>query len=331
MDAFVMLQELLEEDQFELIFQEKEAENKAKNEAVSGKDNRENIRLVYLMNDAAESFLVFENSKMTGVYQKDYEGALEHSLSRDGDRYVLTVRQGDTVVTLFFEDLSLEVHLFDYGELGHFWVKGYEYLRQLEYRIAILRDKCEYLGEEFCTPLEKKLASLAYFPPLNYCCYPAVPRKYIVPKSAPWELSEEAVSVMKELAEAVQDRKMKWILGVYQRHPYPFLARYIAWLLHRNAHGKLVDFLAEELKKAASVYPKRSFGKGADEEYARLIKEVQERQKVLKSQGKDSVLLWEEPFVTAQDDVQFQVHLMIWKKSFGNRKTEVETYRLSQE
>lgn len=51
--------------------------------------------------------------------------------------------------TLFFSRLSLEVHLFDYGKTGHFWVDGYEYLRQIEFRIAILRDKLEYLGEAF--------------------------------------------------------------------------------------------------------------------------------------------------------------------------------------
>ena len=61
MDAFVMLQELLEQEQFELIFPEK---------------NGQNIRLVYLMNDAAESFLVFHDAELTGTYQKEYGGKL---------------------------------------------------------------------------------------------------------------------------------------------------------------------------------------------------------------------------------------------------------------
>ena len=43
MDAFVMLQELLEQEQFELIFPER---------SISGQPD---IRLVYLMNDAVES------------------------------------------------------------------------------------------------------------------------------------------------------------------------------------------------------------------------------------------------------------------------------------
>ena len=124
-----MLQELLEQNQFELLIPE---EPEAKD-----------IRLVYLMNDAAESFLIFRNACMTGIYKSEYEGELEFSLSHDEKReeYILSVWQGDSVVTILFPRLELEVHLYNYGGIAHFWVPGYEYLRQLEYRIAILRDK----------------------------------------------------------------------------------------------------------------------------------------------------------------------------------------------
>ena len=155
LNPFEMLEELLWQDQFELIFPENEKQSE--------------LRLVYLMNDAVESFLVFINAKMTGQYQPDYEGELEAELSKedteDGCIYVLVVHQGDSVVTLFFEDLKVETHLYRYGDLGHFWVKGYEYLRQLEYRIAILHTKCEYLGADAAGEEEQKLADLVHFPP----------------------------------------------------------------------------------------------------------------------------------------------------------------------
>ena len=149
--ALEMLEELLEQDQFELLLPE--------------------YKLVYMMNDAVESFLVFHGARMTGIYQDDYEGPLDASVTYENGEYVLVVHQDDSVVTLFYQSLSVEVHLYNYGEIGHFWVEGYEYLRQLEYRIAILRDKLEYLGPEFCTPTEQKLAMSEQFPPLNYCCY----------------------------------------------------------------------------------------------------------------------------------------------------------------
>ena len=105
LNPFEMLEELLWQDQFELIFPENEKQSE--------------LRLVYLMNDAVESFLVFINAKMTGQYQPDYEGELEAELSKedteDGCIYVLVVHQGDSVVTLFFEDLKVETHLYRSG------------------------------------------------------------------------------------------------------------------------------------------------------------------------------------------------------------------------
>lgn len=136
-DELDKLNTLLSQNQFELL---------VPNTAVASKQNSD-IRLVYLMNDAVESFLVFKEAAFTGTYLEDYEGELEAQLDESEGRYVLAVYQGDAVCTLFFQDLTLEVHLYDYSGTGHFWVKGYEYLRQLEYRIAILRDKREYLAE----------------------------------------------------------------------------------------------------------------------------------------------------------------------------------------
>lgn len=174
------------------------------------------IWLVYLMNDAAESFLVFHDAELTGTYQKEYEGEIDAALEKDGEQYVLIVRQKETVCTLFFSRLSLEVHLFDYGKTGHFWVDGYEYLRQIEFRIAILRDKLEYLGEAFCTEEEMRLASLANFPPLNFCCYPAVPDQYLVPSCPWWEATEEAITEMKKLASEAGDKVLLRYLALYE-------------------------------------------------------------------------------------------------------------------
>ena len=109
MDAFEMLQELLAQGQFELILPE----------AFETAKLMDKLRLVYLMNDAVESFLVFHQVKMTGSYQSDYEGELDASLQKDGDGYVLSVWQGECVVTLFFKQLELEVHLYEYLSLIH--------------------------------------------------------------------------------------------------------------------------------------------------------------------------------------------------------------------
>ena len=308
-DTFEMLQELLEQEQFELLMEE---------------PGSADLRLVYLMNDAVESFLILREARLTGSYIKDYQGPLKSSLSQEDGQFVLVVWQGENAVTIFFKDLDLEVHLYNYGEIGHFWVQGDEYLRQLEYRIAIARDKLEYLGEEFCTENERKLVQLADFPPLNYCCYPAVPEKYIVPKEDPWALTEEALQVMLEIAEEAGDRNLVKSLKHYGKHPGKTRAQYIAKLLHQGYHGATVDLLTEKIKKEASTYPNRSFGKEGDEKLGRLLDKAKHLQEELKKQGIRSDILREEPFTTAKDSLDFQVFLMLWKDGIFHRTVEVK-------
>lgn len=305
------LVQLLEQNQFELIFTEQD------------------IRLVYLMNDAVESFLVFQNVRMTGEYKDDYEGELDATLEKQGQKYVLIVHQGDTVVTLFFENLIQENHFYEYGTIAHFWVKKYEYLRQLEYRLAILRDKYDYLGEKSCNEKEKQLAQLVDFPPLNYCCYPAVPAKYIVPRENPWEPSEDALMVMEELVERAGDRFLKIVLKLYRKYPIPFLAKRIGNMLHRNRHSKVVDLIDREIQEASKKYPCRYFGRDIELKVHQTMNAVKERQNQLKEKGQQSVILREEPFTTAQDSIAYKIYLMIWKQGILNRKVVIEEYPVS--
>ena len=79
------LNTLLSQNQFELL---------VPNTAVASQQTRD-IRLVYLMNDAVESFLVFKEAALTGTYLEDYEGELEAQLDESEGRYVLSV--GDTL------------------------------------------------------------------------------------------------------------------------------------------------------------------------------------------------------------------------------------------
>ena len=318
-EVFQKLAGLLGEDQFELVPAEE----------VPGKlsyvKNGE-IRLVYLMNDAVESFLVFGNARMTGVYKPDYEGELLADLSRQGREYILVVHQDDTVVTLFFETLTLEKYLYDYSQIGHFWVPGYEYLRQLEYRLAILRDKYDYIGGDSCNALEEKLAVLVEFPPLNYCCYPAVPEKYIVPREDPWVPSEEAIAVMEAIAEQAGDRAFLRWLGLYRKIPFKCVARKLAAMLHRTKHIRVTEILSGKLQEACAKYGSRSFGKESDDLQEALMEKAREKQAELQVQGIEAEILREEPFTTARDSLGLKVYLMEWKK--GRKDCTVEIHEM---
>lgn len=317
MNAYRMLEILIQQNQFELL--------KGKDEFHTPQD----IRLVYLMNDAVECFLAFRNARITGDYLAEYEGELETHLDRREERSALVVHQGHNVFTLFFEKLESEYHLYDYGQIGHFWVKGYEYLRQLEYRIAILWDKYKYMGEDCCNEEEQKLAWLAKFPPLNFTCYPSVPPQYLPDREDGWVLAEEAWEVMMELAKEAGDHSLQRALERYRKHPGKWMAKHVARLLHRKSHAKTVDLLAEKLKTVASAYPDRSFGQERDTKYGIAMKAALEGQKVLAEKGIQSVVLREEPFVEAADTLDFKAHLMIWMPGIINRKTEIRTFTFS--
>ena len=304
-DTFYKLAELLEQDQFEL-------------------HRKQDISLVYLMNDAVESFLVFHNATITGQYKSEYEGGLLAVLDKKEEEYVLVVHQGDSVITLFFEDLLQQNNLYNYGDLGHFWVKGYEYLRLLEYRLAILRDKCDYLDIDCSTPEERKLAALVEFPPLNYCCYPAVPEKYIVPRQNPWQPSDEAIDLMIEIAKEAGDKLFVHILSYYKKDNSKLMSRFIARMLHRKKHIKIVRILTKKLQKAASIYPVRSFGIENDIQIQKCLEKAKQKKQELKEKGIKADIIREEPFVEAQDSVQYKIYLMKWKQQRGNYTTEIE-------
>ncbi|MDD7389614.1 MAG: DUF3878 family protein [Lachnospiraceae bacterium] len=332
-DEYEKLKLLISEGQFELIFPEFTEMDSSESENC--------IRLVYLMNDAAESFLVFHEAVLTGEYQPDFQGELQADLKKNGERFALIVYQGEQVFTLFFQNLTLETHLFNYGKTGHFWVEGYEYLRQLEYRLAILRDKREYLGEGFCSDEEIRLSYLAEFPPLNFCCYPAVPDRYLVPSYSWWQASEEALDEMKALAEEAGDKSLMRWLTLYGRllhfsgyggllHFAGFLqkaaAKWIARLLHTVRHAEAVDLLEQKLSHAAAIYPDRVFDREEEAGIQKIKEKAIRRKKELESAGKRVDLLKEEPFVYARDSVEYKIHLMIWKTEGNNRKVDVETF-----
>ena len=311
LEALYNLERLLESGQFEL---------------VSDKPENGKIRLIYIMNDAVESFIVFDNARLTGTYDSKFEGSVTASLTGNEKEYVMVVHQNESVFSIFFQKMYMENHLYNYGKIGHFWVKGYEYLRNIEYKIAIVRDKREYLGEEYCNNQELKLAHLSDFPPLNYCCYPAVPEKYIVPRENPWIPSEKAIVYMKELAAECEDASLLKMLEFYRKHPAKFWAKRLAVMLHQTKHSRIVDLLSERLQQATADYPRRFFGDDVERKYQQALERAKQRQRESKSQGIRADLLREEPFTIARDSLNYKLYLMIWKEKKGNRVTEIEEY-----
>ena len=291
MTTFEMLQELLAQNEFELLLPEDHTAN----------TTEQDIRLVYQMNDTVESFLVFREAIFTGTYKKDYEGKLDASYDRDQDRYVLGVRQGDSVITLFYQKLELEVNLYNYGEIAHFWVPRYENLRQLEFRIAVLWDKYTYLGENYCSEGEKRLVHLADVPALN---------------------------LMEQLAKQAKDWLLVGWIRFYRRHPSTIVTRWVAHVLHHSIHFGFVKTLTETIKKETAIYPRRLFGKSGEERLALCLKKANARKEELEKTGAYVEIVRQEPFTIAKDQLDLKVYLLVSRQGMVNQKIQVEEIEL---
>ena len=162
------------------------------------------------------------------------------------------------------------------------------------------------------------------FPPRNYCCFPSVPEKYIVPREDPWIPSERAVSVMKEIAREAGDRTFVRWLGIYRRFPFKWVARKLAGMLHCTKHIQVTMCLSGKLQEASAGYGDRSFGKEADEQLKVLVEKARGKQAELKKQGTESEVLRDEPFTIARDSLGFKVYLMKWNKGRKDCTVEIE-------
>lgn len=194
----------------------------------------------------------------------------------------------------------------------------------MEYQIAILRDKYEYLGEKYCTEYEGKLAMLRDFPPLNYLFYPAVPEKYIVPVDNPWEVTAEALAVMQELATEAGDEKLGKMLRRYEKNSDISNAKKIAGMLCRSSHLPVITLLGEKIREAASVYPDRDFGRKQNKYLHELMEKAERRKEELEAENVQTLIYREEPFIYDCDSISFQVYLMIVRKGVWKQKIMVE-------
>ena len=305
-EEFVKLAQVFELSVFEPVYME-------------GEDD---IYAAYLMNDSVESYFVFENSIMTGEY-KNIDCEQVAGIETLSDGYMLIVNQGgENIFTIRFNKLGIKTTYFNYGSMGHFWVKGYEYLRQLEYQLADVRDKYRYLGDEVCSDKEMLLMKLADFPPIKQ--YRSVPERYYVPY--PDCVYEEAVDYLIELAEATEDYSMERMLVSYKRKPTSIKSRVIARMLCGKKHAELVDAIISELREAASIYPDRTFTTEEDIQRDVIHKKALSSLSEYIKQGYKCLLYREEPFMYSRDSITYKEHVLVFVNGLFRRKSKIVTF-----
>ena len=280
------------------------------------------IAVAYLMNDAVESFLIFRDSVMTGDYC-DIDVEQTASIDKLDDGYMLIVNQdGENVFTIRFTELVLRTHLFNYGCMGHFWVKGYEYLRQLEYQLADIRDKYRYLGDEYCSEKEMQLMKLADFPPIKR--YKSVPDRYYVPY--PDCVYQATIAYLLSIAQQVNDCSMAMIIRKYGKKPSGYNSFLLGVMLHTKKHADFVDALIKDLRDAASIYDDRIFSEDENREHKRIHLVAENKLKEYEKRGFRGILYREEPFMYSKDSITYKEHVLIYRNGLVNRHAMILTF-----
>ena len=146
---------------------------------------------------------------------------------------------------------------------------------------------------------------------------------YVREKDEPWKCSRLAAEVVEEAAKQVGDVWFRKVVSLYKRYPIRVLARYIAWMLHREAHKNVTDHLISQIDQAAAAYPRRNFGAEKEKLHQSLLGKAKKRTSELKKQGTQAKLFREEPFAKG-DDSPFKVYVMQFEVKNGDRRSTVE-------
>lgn len=304
-EEFIYLAQLFEEQVFELL--EKKEDKK--------------YFVVYMMNDALESFLVFDNAVMTGEYEKDNEETIQGSLEHVNEDYMLIVRQGESnTFTIRFSKLNLENNLFQYHNIGHFWVKGDEYLRQITYRLGILHNKYSFLGEKVCNQEELTLLPFYEFAPLrNYICISWE-------KEDKFISSERGIDAFLQLAKEVNDTSFEKLLIRYKKRQSKYYEWMLTTMLKMVRHKRVIDLLCNKIDRASSKYKERSFGDKEDQLINYCRKQLRET-----LEHKDNITILEEQPFCVGEEFSYTFHILNWKDDWVFRKVHVDSIVLSGE
>ena len=129
---------------------------------------------------------------------------------------------------------------------------------------------------------------------------------------------------MLEIAKEAEDKTFIRLLSYYKKNSSIMMSRWMAYMLHRKKHIKIVYILTKRLQKAASIYPNRSFGTKNDIKIQKILQKAEKRKQELKEAGIKADIIREEPFVEAKDSVQYKIYIMKWKTQHGNYHTKIE-------
>lgn len=273
-------------------------------------------RLVYLMNDAVESFICFENYTLNGEYDSGYSGEFSIDIEKGESGYIMIVRQGSSVFTLSFSGVRSETYLFNYGATGHFWIKGHEKMRIIDYWLGLVREKMNILGDSFCNETEARLYNLAHFLPLRF--FHSVPEKYMIPNDYICESTPEAIDEFINICTESGSSKLVKPAGSYNDRK----SKRMANLIDGKNGTAFTDYLINMIQKASAEYPDRKHAALHQD----IVREAENYASEMRSRGYRALLFREEPFEMTDDTMDFSVTVLAEKQGITGTVSSVRKF-----
>lgn len=291
--------------------------------------NSKNIYISYMMNDAVEYYLILKECKVTGdMPERIPERTSVQSAENGSKKGIIFCLPDGSRISLWFLECEKVMELYQYHQIGHFWMKGQEQWRQLVYIIGTIFDKYAYIGEAACNAEEKELLPLITFAPFRYWSPVHEDLESRYPDAV------AGIKCMQKLAEEAGDRIYKRMTRVYlflyrlRLIPMSFLTRKLARALNKPERFALYELIYSKICKASAQYQERDYG----ETLNRKIREKRSRvEKKLQMQGfsgeyplfrkeNEMILATEEhPFtVLESEDFSFRIQLMVSKTKDAN-------------
>ena len=290
----------------------------------TSESNTKNVYIPYMMNDAVEYYLILKECKVTGdMPERIPEGISVQSAGNASKRGIIFSLPKGNRVSLWFLECEMVMELYQYHQIGHFWMKGQEQWRQLVYMIGTIFDKYAYIGEEVCNAEERELLPLITFAPFRYWS----PVREDLESRYPDALA--GIQCMQKLAQEAGDRAYKRMTGVYlflfhlRIFPMGFLTRKLARELNKPARTALYELIYNKVCKASAQYQERDYGETLNqkirEKRSRVERELQMQgffgQYPIFRKENEMILATEEhPFtVLESEDFSFRIQLMVSK------------------
>lgn len=227
-----------------------------------------NIFIPYMMSDAVECYIKFEDCSVQGKWDADYVGETSVTIAKNNDRQALILHQGyDNVVTIWFHKVVKYLELYQYHRIAHIWVRGNEKWRRLVYIVGTIHDKISFLGVEYSTKEECNIVNLMGFAPFRYWTpiHESLDDYYANTRDGIMEILDIAVRLGDEkFISKLQRYANDFALGKLTPRKIRHMARAVA------KNNMLYAYLNSMIEMASSTYSIREYTEPQKMELERL-------------------------------------------------------------